>query len=113
MDKEQVEDKLRRQGTVPLLRERMGDYDLYISEGYSSPPHLSAQRLGIKPEDFPGGMHVTFYWLGKDEKLHFGSPSFYCALRTNQTQRIADVKARARLDLDRYIRARNERVRQH
>lgn len=109
MEKEQVEDKLRRFGTTPLLRERMGDYDLYISEGHSSPPHFSAQRIGIKPDEFPSGMFVTFYWLGKGEKLHFGSPSFYCAVRTNQPQRIADVRSRAKTDLDRFMKAQKER----
>lgn len=109
MEKNEVEDKLRRAGTVPCLRERMGDYDLYISEGHSRAPHLSAQRMGIKPDDFPNGMFVTFYWLGKGEKLHFGSPSFYDALSTTQPQRIADVKARAKMDLDRYMKARKAR----
>lgn len=92
-----------------MLREKMGEYDLYISEGKSSPPHLSAQTLGIKPDDFKHGMYVTFYWLGRDEKLHFGSPSFYCAINTNQTSRVADVRRRAKMDLDRYKKAQRER----
>ncbi len=109
MDRDQVEEKLRRGGTVPLLREPMGNYDLYISEGHSSPPHLASQKLGIQPEDFPFGMHVTFYWLGKDEKLLFGSPSFYCALNTRQETRVADVRRRAKMDLDRFLKAQKDR----
>lgn len=109
MDKDQIEEKLRRGGTVPLLREPVGDYDLYISEGYSSPPHIGSQTLGIKPDEFPGGMYVTFYWLGRDEKLHFGSPSFYCAMNTNQQTRIADVRRRAKMDLERYQKAQSQR----
>jgi hypothetical protein len=110
MDKDQVEEKLRRLGLKPISREKCGDFNLYIGEtDYSSPPHLSKQKRGIKPEDFPFGLYETWFWWGKDEKLLFGSPSFYCALNTTQKKRVDDTKARAQMDLLRLLNAEKKR----
>jgi hypothetical protein len=88
MNKDQVEKSLRFGGTTPILREKMGNYDLYISDGFSQPPHLSYQKFGVDPGEFPAGMFVTFWWLGKDEKLHIGRPLFISISEYDQQTRI-------------------------
>lgn len=88
MDKNELEQSLRKGGTVPILRERMGDYDLFFSDGFSHPPHLSYQKFGIEPEEFPGGMFVTVWWLGRDEKLHIGRPLFFDMTEPSKDARI-------------------------
>lgn len=109
MDKEQLEEKFRRGGTIPTHREPMGDYDLYISEGYSSPPHLKAQILGIEPGDFPLGMYVTIWWLGHGEKLFAGQPIFFDALKTSQPSRIAEARKTANNFIKTFQKVRRER----
>ncbi len=77
MHKDKLEKSFREAGTAPMLREKMGNYDLFIADGFSNPPHLSYQRFGIEPNEFPAGMYVTFWFLGKDEHLHIGRPMFF------------------------------------
>lgn len=76
MEKSGLETAFQNGGLRPVAREKMGNYDLFIGDGFSSPPHFRYQRFGIDPGDFPAGMYVTFWWLGKDEKLHIGRPMF-------------------------------------
>ena len=76
MNKETVEKFFRSIGVVPEKRERIGDYELYIGDGVSSPPHDRHRKSGVGPDDYPGGMYVTWWWLGKDEKLDVGQPLF-------------------------------------
>lgn len=108
MDKDTVEDKFRRMGAVPITRDVIGEYNLYIADGYSAPPHLNMQKLGIKPDEFPFGMQVVPYFLGKGEKLYFGSVNFYSSA-TDQKTRIDDTKRVAKWHLDKMIEARRER----
>jgi hypothetical protein len=79
MNKDDIERAFRAGGTAPTLREKMGEYDLFIADGFSRSPHLSFQRFGIEPDEFPSGMYVTFWWLGRGEKLHIGRPLFFDA----------------------------------
>lgn len=65
-------------------RERMGDYELFLADGMSHAPHLRWQRFGVEPDEFPAGMFVTFWWLGRGEKLHIGRPLF---LKLDQYER--------------------------
>lgn len=94
MDKEKLEQTFRKGGTVPVLREPLGDFDLFVSDGFSKPPHLSYQKMGVQPDQYPSGAHVTWVWLGKGEKLLVGTFEFYDVLKlTSQPQRIAAAKA--------------------
>lgn len=88
MQKDQLERSFRKGGTAPVLREPMGDYDLFVSDGFSRPPHLNFQRFGIEPDEFPHGMFVTIWWLGKGEKLFFGQPLFMEVTEFRQGARI-------------------------
>ena len=110
MDKDQLETKFRRGGTVPTHREPMGDYDLYISEGYSKPPHLQAQSIGIvEPGDFPLGMYLTIWWLGQGEKLFAGQPIAFDALKTSQPTRLAEARRTAQKFMKTFQKVRRER----
>lgn len=78
--KEKMETSFRNAGLEPVSRENIGDYVLFMGDGFSTAPHFKWQRFGIDPGDFPAGMWVTFWWLGKDigstVKLHIGRPLF-------------------------------------
>lgn len=78
--KEQMEKSFRDAGLEPVSREAVGDYILFMGDGFSTAPHFKWQRFGIEPGAFPAGMFVTFWWIGKDVgdtvKLHLGRPIF-------------------------------------
>ena len=89
MNKDELEKMWRKSGGAPVSREQVGDYDLYFADGFSNAPHLSFQyKFGIEPGEFPLGMFVTLWWLGKGEKLHVGRPLFFEPDQTNKDARI-------------------------
>lgn len=77
MNKDKLEEIFRKGGAKPVTREKIGDYDLYIGDGFSMSPHTIYRRFGVDAEDFPRGMYVTWWWLGKDENLDTGQPLFF------------------------------------
>lgn len=82
MNKNEMEQVFRKMGTEPVLREKLGAYDLFIADGLSRPPHLRFQNkdFNINPDDFPYGMYVTQWWLGKQEEMVIGRPLFIDAI---------------------------------
>lgn len=65
-------------GLKPSLREKHGDYDVFYGDGFSAAPHLKWQDRGeTKAGDYPLGAFVTFWWIGKDERLLIGRPLFF------------------------------------
>jgi hypothetical protein len=91
--KEQVEKVFRSVGVKPVLRENLQGYDFFVGDGFSRPPHFRWQsRMEIQPGEYPMGAYVTFWWLGKDEKLLIGHPLFFDWMEVNQTARIAAAR---------------------
>ena len=55
-DKDSLEKIFGNMGVKPVLREKMGEHDLFIGDGFSQPPHLKWQAQGaVAPEEFPAG----------------------------------------------------------
>lgn len=98
--KEKLEESFRGVGLQPLSRERAGDYVLFIGDGFSQSPHIKWQRFGIEPGEFPAGMFVTFWWLGKDVgstvKLHIGRPLFMSPSEFRQESRVKAARKDAK-----------------
>jgi hypothetical protein len=88
MNKEKLETVFKEANLRPVAREKMGDYDLFIGDGFSNSPHLRYQRFGVEPDEFPAGMFVTFWWLGRGEKLHVGRPLFMKLSETSLDARL-------------------------
>lgn len=106
MNKDKLERMFRAGGLKPEERIREGDYDIFIGDGFSAPPHIGYGRFGVDPSDFPFGCYVTFYWIGKDEGLFFGRPLFFDAfhdpnldIASKKQARIAAAVADARRGL--------------
>lgn len=110
MNKNEVEEVFRKTGRKPVGRETLGKFDLYFADGFSQPPHLSYQTRGdIQPGEFPSGMFVTTWWLGKDEILFVGKDLFFNLDQFSLESRIAA----ARKDAERFyksLRKRNKRL---
>lgn len=80
MDKSKIESICERAGMKPAKRERWRDYEIFVADGFSLPPHRSFQRFGVDANDFPSGMYATLWWVSKKtEKLDTGQPIFFDA----------------------------------
>jgi len=95
MNKDKVEAIFRNAGLKPEDRIPVKDYNVFLADGFSLPPHFKVARFGISPEDYPRGCYVTFWWAGKDEGLHAGRPLFFEALHEREYD--LETKKKARL----------------
>ena len=71
--KSKIEDVCRRAGLKPVYAGTVGDYGLGIATGISLAPHNTIRSLGVGPEEYPGGCHVAFWALFKDERFFTGN----------------------------------------
>lgn len=93
MNKDKLERIFSQVGLKPVKREKAGDYEIFYGDGFSRPPHLRWQsRNELKPEEFPHGAFVTFWWVGKDEKLFFGRPVFFNVTEFSQAARLKKAR---------------------
>lgn len=95
MNKERIETIFRNAGLKPEERITVQDYSVFLADGFSLPPHHKVARFGVDPNDFPRGCYVTFWWAGKDEKLHAGRPLFFEAFHEREYD--LETKKKARL----------------
>lgn len=91
MNKEKIEEIFRKGGVSPAERRSYGDFNVFIGDGFSLMPHNAYRRFGVDPDEFPSGMYVTWWWIGKDEKLDVGRPLFFSAMH-NPEYSAADKK---------------------
>lgn len=101
--KEKMEESFRNAGLELISRETVGDYVLFLGDGFSSAPHFKWQRFGVDPGEFPAGMFITFWWLGKDTgdtvKLHIGRPLFMAPTELKRDRRISAARKDAKAAL--------------
>lgn len=95
MDKSKIESICRRAGMRPEKRVPFKDYEIFVADGFSLPPHRNFQRFGVEPLDFPSGMYATLWWVSKHEdKLDTGQPIFFDAMHDNQYDLVTKKQAR-------------------
>jgi hypothetical protein len=116
MNKEKLERIFRAGGVRPVERKRMGDFDIFIGDGFSLMPHKPYQRFGVDADEFPSGMFVTWWWVGKDEKLDTGQPMFFDVMHnpeySAEDKKIARINA-AMKAATRFIQDRKKNGRLH
>ena len=99
MNKEELEETFRKVGCKPSHREKFGDYDIFYGTGISRPPHrpwADKEEMG----GFPLGAFVTFYWVGKNERLYFGRPLFHELTELSEPARIDAARKDAHRNLE-------------
>lgn len=80
-DKNTIERICRNAGMRPERRVKIKDYDVFIADGFSLPPHNYYRRFGVDANEFPTGMYVTLWWVSKnDDQLDTGQPIFFEAM---------------------------------
>lgn len=85
ISKHGIERICRQAGMKPVRRGNINGAEVFIADGFSAPPHQHYRRFGIGPEQFPGGMYVTLWWLSRGEdKLDIGQPLFFELLHDRQ-----------------------------
>lgn len=116
MNKEKIEKVFREAGVKPVSRERLADYDLYIGDGFSLPPHSSHNKFGVEPTDFPNGMYVTWWWIAKGEDGGDLHPLFF-DVHHNPEYSWDDKKTlrvnASRADAENFLKTRNKHVTKH
>ena len=97
MHKDKVETICRNAGIRPETREKIGDVDLFLADGFSLPPHKAYAKFGITPFEFPHGMYVTLWWVSRDvEKLDVGRPLFFDVKENSKYARLNAARRDAR-----------------
>ena len=95
MNKDRLETICRNAGMKPETRQRLGDHELFIADGFSLPPHNAHRRFGIGPGQFRKGMYATMWWLSREnEKLHIGSCLYFDAHHDPKLDAATKKKAR-------------------
>lgn len=85
MDKDKIETICRRAGMKPEARTKYKDYEIFVADGFSLPPHRNFQRFGVEPLDFSSGMYATLWWVSKKaEQLDTGQPLFFDAMHDRE-----------------------------
>lgn len=75
MNKDKVEHIFRTVGLLPEDRLKVGNFDVFLGDGYISPSNFwKFQKFPnfLSMDDFPMGAYVTLWWVGKDENLKDG-----------------------------------------
>lgn len=74
----QIEEMCAKAGMQPIARSKAGDYDIYVSDGFSLPPHRAFNKFGVDPDEFKNGCYVTFWWLMRgEENLLVAAPAIF------------------------------------
>ena len=116
MNKDKLEEIFRKGGVKPVSREKLDDFDIFIGDGFSLAPHAAYFKFGIEPTDFPNGMYVTWWWLGKDEELYTGHPLFFDMHHNPEysweTKKLARVNT-AKLNAQEFLKTMDRNVTKH
>lgn len=81
----------------PAHKEKVGDYEVFVGDGYSFTPEATYKRFGAEPGDFNGGAFCTVWFVARDETFfEVGSPALY---RTDHNPELdTSSKRRARIN---------------
>lgn len=93
--KHRIERICRSAGMLPVKRGNIMGAEVFIADGFSSPPHFNYRRFGVDPTDFPFGMFATLWWISKgDENLDTGQPMFFDAFHNPEYAKADKQRAR-------------------
>jgi len=116
MNKDKIEQMTSDAGLKPVSREKLGEYDLYIADGFSLCPHQKHNKFGIQPMDFPNGMYVTMWWVGRGEDGGYMHHLFMDAYNDSEysweDKKIMRINA-ARYDAGKFIETLKNHVTKH
>ena len=107
--KNRIETICRNAGMVPVARDKIDGAEVFIADGFSTPPHVK-QRRWLEKNEFPWGCFVTLWWVSKgDEKLDTGQPIFFDAFHDSNmslaSKKIARINMAKQTALD-FLRSR-------
>jgi hypothetical protein len=112
MDKEVMERCCRKAGMTPAERKKVLEYDVFICDGFSLPPHNNFRTVGVGPNEFPNGCYVTIWWAAKGEdNFDVGVPLIFDAFHDSSLDITTKKKARintAILEATGFLKARKK-----
>lgn len=78
MHKDRLEKICREANMAPQHREHWQNYDIFVADGFSQPPHDAHRRFGIESYEYPNGVYATMWWVGREnEKLDIGQTLYF------------------------------------
>lgn len=81
MNKDKMEDIFRRVGITPERREKHGNFDVFVADGFVSPQNFwkFQWKFGnlLNAEEFPLGAYLTAWFIAKDDEIIQACP-FVC-----------------------------------
>lgn len=97
LNKNTVEKMMVGAQMQPAHKEAVGEYEIYVGDGYSFTPEVTYKRFGAEPGDFTGGAFCTVWFVAQSEDFfEVGSPALY---RTDHNPELdAATKKRARIN---------------
>ena len=117
LTKQDIERICRNGCMEPVKRTKIDSAEVFIADGVSAPPHLAHRRFGIGPEQFPGGMYVTMWWLSRGEdKLDVGSFLYFEVLHDPMLSKSGKQRARinsALADAKQFLAGRKRKKAMH
>lgn len=75
MNKDKIETIFRSVGLLPEDRVKVGNFDVFLGDGFISPANFWKFRKFsgfLSEDDFPMGSYVTLWWIGTDENCRHG-----------------------------------------
>ncbi len=62
----------------PVHKEKVGDYEVFVGDGFSFNPAVTYQKFGAEPGDFDAGAFCTIWFVARDENFfEVGVPALY------------------------------------
>ena len=78
---------------VPVKRTNIDGAEVFIADGFSSPPHVRLRKF-LTADEFPFGCYASLWWASKGEdKLDTGQPLFFDALSADSRNQHARINA--------------------
>lgn len=75
MDKDKLA-KILGQGPIkPVDRQKIGQAEVFVADGFVPQPHYHLKRFGVKPNEYPNGCYMTMWWT--DQKPARGGAAFF------------------------------------
>lgn len=78
----------------PERRAHIGGKDVFIADGFSTPPHINFHLFGLGPDEFPFGCFLTVWFsAGEKSEIEQGAHLAFDAIQADSRDQPARLRA--------------------